>query len=267
MPDSLETIGRLSVGIAGYGNLGSSIARGLLRGGFPKERLLVSCAGGEASRARASRDGLADRLTDTASLAMSSDIMMVFARPQDLPSFVGVERKHGSLAVSFMAGVSLAMVRRVFGPLSIRGMASDPESNDEGHGFSTTWEPDERVEAVLAAAQTKVWRVASEDELDAVCVGICLPPVLLHIKTPDEEVAASFAQMRARYPMYEAVEELARHVGRTREPIGLERVATKGGVTEVVASTLRGGAGLAASIDAGLEKSRSLGRDLESKLG
>ena len=74
-----------TIGIAGFGHLGSSIAAALAANGFPKERLLISCGGSAATLARAERMGLASCMTDTRTLVSRADFILLAARPQDLP--------------------------------------------------------------------------------------------------------------------------------------------------------------------------------------
>ena len=57
-----------TIGIAGFGHLGSSIAAALAANGFPKERLLISCGGSAATLARAERMRLPSFPTDTRTL-------------------------------------------------------------------------------------------------------------------------------------------------------------------------------------------------------
>ena len=128
-----------TIGIAGFGHLGSSIAAALAANGFPKEQLLISCGGSAATLARAKRMGLASCMTDTRTLAERADFLLLAARPQDLGSFSGLRLKEGAFVMSFMAGISLATLHKVFDAELCRVMCSGPETITDGMRSPTAW--------------------------------------------------------------------------------------------------------------------------------
>ncbi len=141
-----------TIGIAGFGHLGSSIAAALAANGFPKERLLISCGGSAATLARAERMGLASCMTDTRTLVSRADFILLAARPQDLGSFAGLRLKDGAFVMSFMAGISLATLHKVFDAELCRVMCSGPETITDGMGVGATFPSEARPHAVLRAA-------------------------------------------------------------------------------------------------------------------
>ena len=188
-----------TIGIAGFGHLGSSIAEALVANGFPRERLLISCGGSAATLERAGRMGLASCMTDTRTLASRADFLLLAARPQDLASFSGLRLKEGAFVMSFMAGISLETLHRVFSSELCRVMCSGPETITDGMGVSATFPSEARPHAVLRAAGLEVFDLSCENELDAFTVAICLPPILLNIDLESEKAEALDA-MAKRYP-------------------------------------------------------------------
>lgn len=253
-----------TLGIVGFGNLGSSIARALVAEGFDRERLMISCRGSEATLARARACGLISCMTETDALMRDADIVLIAARPQDLSSLVGMPAKSGRMLVSFMAGISLDVLRRVFAGDICRAMCSGPETIEDGVGVGVTYEPDERAEDVLRAAGMSVPRVESEEELDSFTVGICIPPILLNTTIPSEERAAAYERMASRYPVYgmlgkwaDKVIAIADAANEDRKK-SLDGVSTKGGITEAMTDELKRGGTLSDAIDAGMSRNREL---------
>ena len=109
-----ETLKGKTIGIAGFGHLGSSIVSALLAHGFPKERLLISCGGRGETLERLRAAGLASCLTDSAALMSRADIILLAARPQNLTDFRGLAVKKGAFIISFMAGISLETLQGIF---------------------------------------------------------------------------------------------------------------------------------------------------------
>ena len=258
-----------TVGIAGFGHLGSSIAEALVANGFPRERLLISCGGSAATLERAGRMGLASCMTDTRTLASRADFLLLAARPQDLASFSGLRLKEGAFVMSFMSGNSLETLHKVFSSELCRVMCSGPETITDGMGVSATFPSEARPHAVLRAAGLEVFDLSCESELDAFTVAICLPPILLNVELSEAETDATLAAMAKRYPVCRG---LAPWIGRVvkahraeKSESSLENVSTKGGVTEAMTTALRGGSTLAGSIAAGLARCAEISAELAKR--
>ena len=254
-----------TIGIAGFGHLGSSIAEALVANGFPRERLLISCGGSAATLERAGRMGLASCMTDTRTLASRADFLLLAARPQDLASFSGLRLKEGAFVMSFMAGISLATLHKVFDAELCRVMCSGPETITDGMGVSATFPSEARPHAVLRAAGLEVFDLSCENELDAFTVAICLPPILLNIDLESEKAGALDA-MAKRYPVCRGlapwIDRVVEAHRAEKSESSLENVSTKGGVTEAMTTALRGGSTLAGSIAAGLARCAEISAEL-----
>ncbi|OUO94338.1 NAD(P)-binding domain-containing protein [Cloacibacillus sp. An23] len=258
-----------TIGIAGFGHLGSSIAGALLANGFPKERLLVSCGGSAATLERAARMGLAGSMTDTLTLAARADFMLLAARPQDLGSFAGLRLKDGAFVMSFMAGIALETLHKIFDADLCRVMCSGPETITDGMGVAVTFPSEARPHAVLRAAGLEVFDLSCELELDAFTVAICLPPIFLNVEFGAEEKRAALAAMGRRYPVCGTLlpwieRVVSAHAGEKRES-SLENVSTKGGVTEAMTTALRGGAPLSGAIAAGMTRCAEISAELAKR--
>ena len=213
--------------------------------------------------------GLASCMTDTRTLVSRADFILLAARPQDLGSFAGLRLKDGAFVMSFMAGISLATLHKVFDAELCRVMCSGPETITDGMGVSATFPSEARPHAVLRAAGLEVFDLSCESELDAFTVAICLPPILLNVELSEAETDATLAAMAKRYPVCRG---LAPWIGRVVEAhraekseSSLENVSTKGGVTEAMTTALRGGSTLAGSIAAGLARCAEISAELAKR--
>ena len=258
-----------TIGIAGFGHLGSSIAAALAANGFPKERLLISCGGSAATLARAPRLGLAAGMTGPPPRAATAAFILHAPPPQDLGSFAGLRLKEGAFVMSFMAGISFETLHKVFGSELCRVMCSGPETITDGMGVSAAFPSEARPHAVLRAAGLEVFDLSCESELDAFTVAICLPPILLNIELGEAETDETLAAMARRYPVCRG---LAPWIGRVvdahraeKSASSLENVSTKGGVTEAMTAALRGGSSLAGSIAAGLARCAEISAELAKR--
>lgn len=253
-----------TIGVVGFGHLGSSIARSLVANGISKDRVKISCRGSDASLARVRESGLDVCLTDTAELMRTSDVILIAARPQDLGSLVGIETKPGAFVISFMAGITLDLLRKVFKGEFCRAMCSGPETIYDGLGVGVTYPNDERGADVLRAAGMTVPRVESEPELDSFTIGICIPPILMNSSFSSEETAAAYDRMAERFPVYGMLREWTGRVIAHEEKTGankkksLDGISTKGGTTEAMRNKLKDGGSLIEVIEAGLRRNGEL---------
>ncbi len=104
------------IGIAGVGKMGEALVRGLVAGRVvPPSRVLVSDAIPARAKEIASKYGVTS-VDSTARLAEQSDILVLAAKPKDMPALVdsiaGHVQKDG-LVITLAAGVRTAFVERV----------------------------------------------------------------------------------------------------------------------------------------------------------
>src|SRR5947209_3082033 len=109
------------IGIAGVGKMGEALVRGLIVGRVvPASRILVSDAVPARAKEIAAKHGVTSRET-VADLARESDILVLAAKPKDMPALVagiaGHVRRDG-LVITLAAGVRTAFIEKA---LSGRG--------------------------------------------------------------------------------------------------------------------------------------------------
>lgn len=260
--DQNGTEANSTIGIVGFGHLGHSLALPLVKNGFPKEQLLISHRGCEATHRRAREAGLGDCLTNTEDLMNRADTIIVAVRPQDVPSLSGIAVKPAALLISCMAGLPLDLLRAVFGGDVRRIMCSGPDTILERRGIATLYPTDARVSGVLERLGLKILRATSEGELDSFTAGICLPAILLNIRVAKKEIREAMEEMRKIYPVYGAlrdwVSEVTPRDGDTERGAYLENVSTKGGISEAMTESLQSGGTLLTALRRGLERGREI---------
>lgn len=162
------------VAFIGGGNMAAALIGGLLKTGWPTERIAVA----EPLTARADwlRQEFGVRVAASAAeVAADADALLLAVKPQQMrEALQGVATKPGALAVSIAAGVRLATLRRLLGAslAYVRTMPNTPALF--GAGITGLYAPEDTppaaralAEQLLAAAGDYVW-VAREEELDAV---------------------------------------------------------------------------------------------------
>lgn len=256
-----------TIGIIGLGHLGASLAVPLADCGFAKGRLLISCRGSKKTLAKAEALGLGGCLTDTKTLMATADVIFAACRPQDLLSLPGDAVKESALVVSCMAGLPLSLISRFFGSKVIRMMCSGPDSIKDGMGIAVTWPRDGRAEAAIRLMGIELLEVGFEEELDSFTVGICIPPILLNIARPGDEVSDALNGMRERFPVYGRLDGWIGRVmtgsGESGQSERLQNVMTKGGISESMFSCLKRGGGFADALERGLARGREITAEIK----
>src|SRR5256712_2749156 len=104
-----------TIGIAGVGKMGEALVRGLIVGRVvPASRILVSDAIPARAREIAAKHGVTS-LDTVADLARKSDILVLAAKPKDMPALVqGIAGhvKRDALVITLAAGVRTAFVEK-----------------------------------------------------------------------------------------------------------------------------------------------------------
>jgi pyrroline-5-carboxylate reductase len=104
------------IGIAGVGKMGEALVRGLIVGRVvPPARILVSDAVPTRAREVAARHGV-DHAESIGELAEKSDVLVLAAKPKDMPSLVDEIARHvkpDALVITLAAGVRTAFVEKV----------------------------------------------------------------------------------------------------------------------------------------------------------
>src|SRR3989454_4064054 len=104
-----------TIGIAGVGKMGEALVRGLIVGRVvPASRILVSDAIPARAREIAAKHGVTS-LDTVADLARDSDILVLAAKPKDMPALVkGIAGhvKRDALVITLAAGVRTAFVEK-----------------------------------------------------------------------------------------------------------------------------------------------------------
>ena len=259
-----------TIGVVGFGHLGSSIVLSLLAGGFPKERLLISHRGSKKTLLHAAERGVSSCITDTGDLMSRADIIILAAKPQDIGSIVSNRVKEGALIISFMAAVSQDTLSRLFDCCVCRAMCSGPETIESGLGVSVLWPYNERAEEVLRAARMKLFDIGFEEELDAFTVGICIPPIIMNITVPDDERKTALSGMELEFPVYAElsgwIETVLSQNGHEKKEDCLKNVSTKGGISEAMTASLCSGADFASALRRGMARCGEILRDINSAL-
>ncbi len=104
------------IGIAGVGKMGEALVRGLVTGRVvPPSRVFVSDAVPSRAREIAAKYGV-EYVETTSALAERSDVLVLAAKPKDMPALVNSIAGHvkpNGLVVTLAAGVRTAFIERV----------------------------------------------------------------------------------------------------------------------------------------------------------
>jgi pyrroline-5-carboxylate reductase len=171
------SLGHLTIGFIGGGNMAHAIAGGLLRAGHPAAKLVVADPAVEQRRRMAALGAI--RGTDSnPEAAGAADILVLAVKPQVMPAVLaelaGAARPPGQLVISIAAGVRLERLTRAFGAGTavVRAMPNQPALIGEGMTVLTaapSVSAVQRKQATYVATATgrALW-IGGESLMDAV---------------------------------------------------------------------------------------------------
>jgi pyrroline-5-carboxylate reductase len=131
------SIGTLTIGFIGGGNMAQAIVGGLLRAGHPPAQIAVA-EPAEPARARLTALGAVRIASDNSEVGRSADVLVLAVKPQVMPAVLAelarLERPNTQLVLSVAAGVTLATLAGSLGErvAAVRIMPNQPALVGEG---------------------------------------------------------------------------------------------------------------------------------------
>jgi len=259
----LDFLGGERIGIIGCGHLGSAIALQLVSCGFPLDQLRVSRGKSDGSFQKIIDVGLGPCLAGNEEICRDSSIIFICIRPQSLPELEPLAFPKDSLVVSCLAGVSFPAIRGLLGVDAVRMMPSGPDSIKEGKGIAAIYPYNQVLSRILQALGLRVFELSVEEQMHVFTVGICLPAALLasgDVEDAIEEACRCLSQEYSDFPeIFAWARSVLPHLEREEDKRAyIEKMATRGGITEAVVKSLERGEDLLLALKQGIKRSREI---------
>ena len=270
MNSDLKLLNDYKVGIVGCGHLGEAVAKALIDGGLDKEKLLISYRGNPHTYQRLEAQGLANCLAPNEMVFSECTVVIITVRPQDLSALRESAVKSGALIASGAAGVPLETLSGFFGENVTRIMLSGPDTLAVGKGVAAMYPENEAIKRLFRLMGLKHINVSTEDDLDVFTAGVCLTAALLKTEGPSEEERA-IEKIGKEYPLLKelyawakgALPEFENEDGKGKY---ITKMATKGGVTDAIISSLERGATLDEALKRGIARTEEISLEIKNTL-
>jgi pyrroline-5-carboxylate reductase len=261
--ERLDFLAGESIGVIGCGHLGRAIALQLISCGFPLDRLRVSRGKSDGSLQKVLDAGLGPCLVGNEEICRDCGIIFICIRPQSLPELEDLAFPKDALIVSSMAGVSLPAIRSLLRVDAVRMMPSGPDSIIKGEGIAAIYPYNQALSRILQGLSLRVFELSAEEQMHVFTAGICLPAALL--ASGEDEVAEEKAcrSLSRDYPDFPEIFAWARSVlphfeKEVDKRAYIEKMATRGGVTEAIVLSLESGDDLTAALKNGIDRSKEI---------
>lgn len=252
-----------TIGIIGCGHLGRSLARGLIDSGFPKEWLLVSYGGGSSTLEEIKSAGLHKNLSDNREICKRASIIFLAVRPQSFQTLGELPIPAGTLPVSCMAGVGTAALKTKFGLDCVRIMPSGPDTIASKKGIAAVFPKNDDVAALLSGMGLKVFSLSDEEMMHSFTAGVCLTAALLVARKKGLDAKLAVEAIKQDFPPFAeiyawALDALPNLGSDEEEEKYINRMCTKGGITEAIVQSLYCGSSLLEALEDGIKRSKEL---------
>lgn len=270
MRENGDLLHNLKVGIMGCGHLGQAIAQSLVQQGFNKENLFISYGGNPLTYQKLEAMGLSSCLTINQKLFQEAEIVFITIKPQDILALAETELSDQVLVVSCMAGVSRALLHRILGAQVYRMMFSGPDTLAAGTGIAAMYPEHERLKQLLHSVNLTHIKIMAENDLDIFTVGVCMPAAILKVENPIEQekaidrIGKEYPLLSALYPW--ALQVLPYFQDYTAKEAYIERMITKGGITEAMIKSLLGGEGLDGALRKGIARTKEISFEIQQSM-
>ncbi|HEY1405891.1 MAG TPA: NAD(P)-binding domain-containing protein [Spirochaetota bacterium] len=259
---------KVSVGIIGAGHLGLSLAKTLIRNGYDSSSVRLSYTGKKETYARIKEAKLENNISSNDDICRASDIIFITIRPSDILSLSLLKFNSKSVIVSCIAGVTIDKLMRLTDQHIVRVMPSSPMTIEDGKGICAIYPENKIVSTLLSDLGVSLYPLSGESLFDIFTASICLPAAYLQMEIEKIRSSDLIVDLhREQIPWWEKVIGWTQSITPTDLTLAekhtyIERMATKGGVTEAMIHSLKKGSGLIESFTAGVKKSEEISRTL-----
>lgn len=265
-----ESLNSLKVGIMGCGHLGQAIAQSLVKQGLKKENLLISYRGNPLTYQKLEAQGLSSCLTTNQKLFQEAEIVLITVKPQDVLALKEIDLASKALVVSCLAGVSREMLHRILGTDVYRMMFSGPDTIASGKGVAAMFPEHENLKMLLRSIKLTHIKTMTENDLDIFTAGVCMPAAILKVENANEQKKA-IDRISTEYPMLSdlytwALKALPYFQDNAEKEAYVEKMITKGGVTEAIIKSVISGAQLDASLRKGIARTKEISFEIQQSI-
>lgn len=266
---NIQLLNRLKIGIVGCGHLGQSIAQSLLKHGLERENLLISSRGSQKTLGNLEAAGLLQNLTTNQMIFEQAGIVLITIRPQDILELKNIVILKKPLIVSCMAGVSIDFIHSVLDTPVYRMMFSGPDTIAQNNGVASMYPEHDSLKQLLQGINLEYVECTSEKDLDVFTAGVCLPAALLKIKQVD--IQSSLHAIQSEYPLFTELYRWAANVlpdlkTDVEKNQYIEKMITKGGVTEAIINSLSNGESFETALRNGVERTREISKEIQASI-
>lgn len=266
---NIQLLNRLKIGIVGCGHLGQSIAQSLLKHGLEKENLLISSRGSQKTLEKLEASGLLQNLTSNQTIFEQAGIVLITIRPQDILELKGMAVPEKTLLASCMAGVPIDLLQSVLGSHAYRMMFSGPDTIAQNNGVASMYPEQDNLKQLFRFMSLKYVKSADEKDLDVFTAGVCMPAALL--KTDQIDVQQPLNTLKVEYPLFLELYHWANSVLPNFESDAekkqyIDKMITKGGITEAIIRSLEKGDSFNAALLSGVKRTQEISNEIQKSI-
>ncbi|WP_159450362.1 pyrroline-5-carboxylate reductase family protein [Clostridium merdae] len=266
---NIQLLNRHKIGIIGCGHLGQSIAQSLLKHGLEKENLLISSRGSQKTLENLEASGLLQNLTSNQTIFEQAGIVLITIRPQDILELKGMAVPEKTLLASCMAGVPIDLLQSVLGSHAYRMMFSGPDTIAQNNGVASMYPEQDNLKQLLRFMSLKYVKSADEKDLDVFTAGVCMPAALL--KTDQIDAQQPLNTLKVEYPLFLELYHWANSVlpnfeSDVEKKQYIDKMITKGGITEAIIRSLEKGDSFNAALLSGVKRTQEISKEIQKSI-
>ena len=144
-------------------------------------------------------------------------------------------------------------------------MVSGPDTIVSGKGVAAMYPEHEHLKLLLRCINLTPIRTTSENDLDIFTAGVCMPAAIVKAESLNRQ-QADIDKIGTEYPLLSelykwAVTALPYFPNDADKEAYIERMITKGGITEAIINSLTNGASLDAALQRGIDRTKEISKE------
>lgn len=246
------------IGIVGAGHLGLAVAKAFLNNGYDIKNIYISYGGSKSTLEKIKNAGLEANIFENEEIFKIADVIFITVKPQDIFKLGNIENFKKPLILSCAAGVTFEKLKSIFKENVYRIMLSGPDTVLSLKGLGACFPQNNEIFKLLSSVNIKMIETKSEEDINIFTVGVCLPAAILflddikecerQIKILEKKfvlISELFLWAKNTVPSFSRKEEAKEYI---------DKMITKGGITETVIKSLERGETLAKAFENGYQR-------------
>jgi pyrroline-5-carboxylate reductase len=254
------------ISIIGAGHLGLSLAKTFINNGYDKTKILLSYNKNPKTFERIKKTKLSKNISSNKEICANSKIIFITIPPGKINTLSSLQFNPKSLLVSCMAGIEINKIEKILNHKVIRIMPSSPTTLEEEKGICAIYPQNKIISKILSTLKISIYNLPNESLFHVFTASVCLPATYLQLGIKNIKFLNPLINLyKNKFPFFEKIIKWSyditpKSLSTSEKNSYIKKMATKGGITEAIVTSIKKGLSLTQSLNNGIKRSKEISK-------